>query len=171
MQRARIFLIARGDAGRNGLLLSCNDSAVPVTVMLPAEEPPLEGALRVLLGLPHETLAGTNLLNPLGLSRLRVESTRVEDGRAEIRLSGALRLTSWPCNSEWIRAQLEQTALQFQDIREVEFRIDDRPLSEWLERRVRSSPPGGTASLSDPLPPRAGPGEPAKGTEDPLGQR
>lgn len=131
-QRVRIFLISRGDGGRNGILLPCNDSAVPVTVMVPAEEPPLESALRSLFELDRAALQGSSLMHPLSHSRLSLVSAQIEQGRAEIRLTGQLRAAPWPCNRERIRAQLEQTALQFEEIRQVELYVDGRPLAELL---------------------------------------
>lgn len=134
-QRAHIFLIARADAGRTGKAVACGDSVVPVTVMLPAGEPPLRGALRVLLELRRDNLGGPELINPLVHSRLQVVSARIEDGRAEVHLRGELRPAPWPCNPPRIRAQLEETALQFDDVREAVFLVNGRPLNEVLERK------------------------------------
>jgi len=134
-QRARIFLIARADAGRTGKPVACGDSVVPVTVMLPAGEPPLRGALRVLLELRRDNLGGPELINPLVHSRLQVVSARIEDGRAEVHLRGELRPAPWPCNPPRIRAQLVETALQFDHVREAVFVVNDRPLDEVLQRK------------------------------------
>jgi hypothetical protein len=167
-QRVRIFLIARGDGGRNGILLPCDDSAVPVSVMLPAEEPPLEGALRVLLDLDQPTLRGTSLMHPLIHSRLSVVAVQTEEGRARIDLTGQLRAGSWPCNRERIRAQLEQTVLQFEEIRQVELFVDGRPLAELLETSR------GAPIAEAPEPSSAIPGaetEPRQGPSRPLRQR
>jgi len=131
-QRVRIFLISRGDGGRNGILLPCNDSAVPVTVMVPAGEPPLQGALRSLFELDRAALQGSSLMHPLFHSQLSLVSVEIEEGRAEIQLAGQLRAAPWPCNRERIRAQLEQTALQFEEIRQVELYVNGRPLAELL---------------------------------------
>lgn len=162
-QRVRIFLISRDDGGRNGILIPCNDSAVPVTVMLPAEEPPLPGALRVLLNLDPSALRGSSLMHPLLHSELSLVSIDIEDGRAEIRLTGRLRAAPWPCNRDRIRAQLEQTALQFEEIRQVELYVNGRSLAELL----------GTSQdpQSPQTPPETSPETPPGASSEPPGVR
>lgn len=179
-QRVKIFLIGVGDEGRRGSLLSCGDSAVPVTVMLPAEETPLDGALRSLVELPRSVMAETGLANTLVHSQLTLKSARVKEGRAEVRLEGTLRSVPSPCQRDRVRAQLELTVLQFPEIREVGIFIDDEPLDALLGRTPRSGvsafdrpgpsdPPstGSRESLGDP----AGLAEPSDGATEPPIER
>ena len=179
-QRVRIFLISREDGGRNGILIPCNDSAVPVTVMVPAGERPLQSALRVLFNLDPSALRGSSLMHPLLHSKLSLVSVDIDEARAEIRLAGQLRAATWPCNRDRIRAQLEQTALQFDEIRQVEMYVNGRPLSELLgPSRDPSSPqtPGGNAPGPSSEPPASmsgippGAGEPVERPAQPFGQR
>lgn len=138
-QRVKIFLIGIGDGGRRGALLSCGDSAVPVTVMLPADEPPLDGAVRALVQLPRSVAPG--LTNTLVHSRLTLASSQVEDGVAEIHLEGTLRFVPSDCQRERVRAQLESTVRQFPEVREVELFVNGEPLESILGRTPKSSAP------------------------------
>lgn len=173
-QRVRVFLISRNDGGQNGILIPCNDSAVPVTVMLPAEEPPLQGALRVLFNLDQAALRGSSLMHPLLHSKLTLVSVDIEEGRAEIHLAGELRAAPWPCNRDRIRAQLEQTALQFEEIRQVDLYVNGRPLAELLDAAQKPKSPGTSSGTpgSRPKPDiSAGASEPPQRPGHSLGQR
>lgn len=132
-QRVQIFLIALHDNGRNGRRVGCSDSVVPVTAMIDPGQPPVEGALRALLGLDREALGGPELTNPLFRSRLRLEGVEIWNGRAEVHLGGTLRV-SGICDPPRIRAQLTETALQFDEVGEVVLYLNGRPLDEALER-------------------------------------
>lgn len=167
-QAVRVFLVSRGDGGRNGILLPCNDSAVPVRVMLPADQPPVQGALRFLFDLDPRTLETAGLMHPLVHSQLSVVSVEIDEGRAKIHLTGRLRAAPWPCNRERIRAQIEQTALQFEDIRHVEVFVDGRPLAELLAAS-QPSPLSAAPEASSALP--GGAAEPLEGPGHPRRER
>lgn len=155
VHRQTIVLIARGDDGRKGEPVGCGDSAVPVTVMVPPGTEPLPGALRTLLELDRDSLAGPELLNPLFHSDLRLGSWSLDDGRAEVYLEGELRPSPWPCNALRVRAQLVGTVQAVEGIEEAAIFIDGVPLDRHLERLAPA--PGQPRTFRDTAPGRRGP--------------
>lgn len=121
-----IYLIALEDGGERGEEIGCGDSLVPVPVDLPPDVEPLQGAIEVLLAADEE-----GLYNALAQSDLQVDGFQVEDGEAIIALSGDF-LIGGTCDVPRVRAQLEETALQFDEVDGVEFLIDGDPLNAFL---------------------------------------
>jgi hypothetical protein len=133
-QRVRVFLIAPGDNGRAGHKVGCGDSAVPVEINLPSQEPGLEGALRALLALKERYQEPSGLSNPLyssALELVRVERQGAHGSDIRVYLKGYLERGD-ECDNPRILAELQETALQFPDVSRVQFFLDDRPLAEIL---------------------------------------
>jgi hypothetical protein len=133
-QKVRVFLISPGDQGRSGHKVGCGDSAVPVEIALPSKEPGLPGALGALLALKERYQEPSGLSNPLyssALQLVRIERRGAERGDARIYLKGYLEMGD-ACDNPRILAELQETVLQFKDIRSVQFFLDDRPLPEIL---------------------------------------
>jgi spore germination protein GerM len=64
-------------------------------------------------------------------SDIQLESATVENGLATINLSGDLELGG-ACDNPRVEAQIEQTALQFPTVDEVDIFLNGQPLEEVL---------------------------------------
>jgi len=127
----RVFLVALEDGGGSGEPIGCGDSLVPVTLMVEPAEGVLRASLTHLLALEEQDYGESGLYNALHASRLKVDVIRVENGAAEIHLSGHL-LAGGVCDGPRIIGQLSATALQFGDISDARFFINGLPLEEVL---------------------------------------
>ena len=76
----------------------------------------------------------SGLYNALYQSDLQVESISLENGKAEIYLTGTMMLGG-ECDNPRVEAQLKQTALQFSTVQEVSIYINGKLLSEVLSLR------------------------------------
>ncbi len=131
LTRTNIYLIAVGDAGESGDEIGCADSVVPVEVEVEPTLAPLTAALNRLLAIEGREYGESGLYNALHQSDLTLESVRIEDGEAVIRLSGTLVLGG-VCDEPRVRAQLRRTALQYKTVDRVSIFIDGTPLDELL---------------------------------------
>jgi len=127
----QIFLIALEDNGRSGKKIGCDDSVVPVQVETPYTRGVLRAALEELLSIRDRYYGQSGLYNALSQSNLKVERVVIEDGVATIHLSGTLILEG-TCDNPRVKAQIEETALQFSTVREVRVFVNDTPLDEIL---------------------------------------
>jgi hypothetical protein len=127
----RVFLVALGDAGVNGTGVGCRDSIVPTTVPIAPTIAPLRAALNTLLASSARTYPGTTYYNALNASDLDVASVAVVNGEAQIDLTGTL-VVGGACDVPRIRAQLEQTALQYNTVSSVAITVNGSPLDELL---------------------------------------
>lgn len=136
IDRAFIFLIGMGDAGRSGEEIGCGDSVVPVEVSLqPATTAPLSAVLRELLAIPDDFYRNTGLYNALDQSSLSLDSASIRsDGTAVVRLSGQL-LLGGTCDVPRVKAQLEKTILQFPTVSRAEITINGVPLDTALSQQ------------------------------------
>ena len=130
-QRVRVFLIAPGDNGRAGHKVGCGDSAVPVEINLPREEPGLEGSLRALLALKERYQEPSGLSNPLYSSALELVRVERQGNEARVDLKGYLERGD-ECDNPRILAELQETALQFPDVEHVTFYLGGQPLVKVL---------------------------------------
>jgi hypothetical protein len=130
-ERVRVFCIAVEDGGQSGRKVGCNDSVVPVEVNLPRPTAALEGALRALLDLRQRTEPTSGLYNALYASPLEVQRVERTGAQAKVYLDGYLELGG-ACDNARVLAQLQETALQFEDVQHVQFYLGGRPLSELL---------------------------------------
>ena len=129
--RVRIFCIALEDAGAAGRQVGCNDSVVPVEVTLPRSAPALEGALQALLDVDEQFEPTSGLYNSLYASPLRIQRVVRQGSQVQVVLDGYLELGG-ACDSPRVLAQLQETALQFEDVQHVYFYLDGKPLTELL---------------------------------------
>lgn len=127
----QVFLAALGGGGDSGDVIGCGDSLVPITLMVEPTEGALRASLTHLLALREQHLGESGLYNALYLSDLRVDEISVNNGAAEIRLSGSL-LSGGACDGPRIIGQLSATALQFDDISVARFFVNGLPLEEVL---------------------------------------
>jgi hypothetical protein len=134
MQNVEIFLIALEDNGQAGNKIGCGDSAVPVQVVIPATQGVLKASLQALLALKDQYYGESGLYNALYQSDLQVASVSLENRTAVVQLTGSL-LMGGECDAPRVAAQLEETALQFPSVTQVQIFINDKPLSEALSLR------------------------------------
>jgi len=133
-QTVKIFLIALEDNGQSGVLVGCGDSAVPVTVTIPPTQGVLRAALEKLLSAKQQFYGESGFYNALYQSDLELESVTIDQGKAIIHLTGTVMLGG-VCDSPRFEAQIEQTALQFSTVSNVEVFINDIPLEDVLSQQ------------------------------------
>lgn len=132
--RSQIFLIALEDNGQSSDMIGCNDSVVPVVVEFEPTVAPLTAVLEQLLALDEEFYGQSGLYNVFHQSNLAVASVDIEAGEAIVQLTGMLNLGG-VCDNPRVKAQLEQTALQFDTIDSATFYLNDEPLSAVLSEQ------------------------------------
>ena len=133
-QTVKIFLIALEDNGQSGVLVGCGDSVVPVTVTIPPTQGVLRAALEKLLSAKQQFYGESGFYNALYQSDLELESVTIDQGKAIIHLTGTVMLGG-VCDSPRFEAQIEQTALQFSTVSNVEIFINDSPLEDALSQQ------------------------------------
>lgn len=140
----QIYLVAL-DAEPEGSAdaIGCGDGLVPVTVELEGSGDPLVGALNELLSIRDEFYGQSGLYSALYQSDLEVAAVQYEGTTAIVALEGELMMGG-TCDTPRVRAQLEQTALQFDGVESVEFLINGDPLNEVIAGEpVQQPTPGG----------------------------
>lgn len=133
-QTVKIFLIALEDNGQSGTVVGCGDSVVPVTVTIPQTQGVLRAALEKLFSAKQQYYGESGFYNALYQSDLQVEGVNIIQGTATIRLTGNVVLGG-ACDAPRLEAQIEQTALQFSTVSEVEILIEDVPLEDVLSSK------------------------------------
>jgi len=133
-ERTNIYLIALGDKGESGKEIGCNDSVIPVEIPIEPTIAPLTAGLEALLAIDSRNYGQSGLYNALYRSDLTVESVDIRDSEAVIRLSGTFEIGG-TCDAPRVRAQLEETALQFSTVDSVSIFINGDPLETYLSRR------------------------------------
>lgn len=133
--KANIYLIAIEDNGTIGKKLETGDSVVPVEVELKQTDKPLKAALNELLKIKEQKYGESGLYNALYQSNLTVESAEIKDGEAEVHLSGNFKLGGVMDNPR-AKAQLEETAKQFDNVNSVKIYIGNKTIDEALSLKV-----------------------------------
>ncbi|HEX6270695.1 MAG TPA: GerMN domain-containing protein [Anaerolineales bacterium] len=133
-QTVKIFLIALEDNGQSGTLVGCGDSAIPVTVTIPRTQGILRAALERLLSAKQQFYGESGFYNALYQSDLQLRSVRIDQAKAILHLTGTVMLGG-VCDSPRVQAQIEQTALQFSTVTDVEVFLNDTPLEEVLSQQ------------------------------------
>jgi len=130
-QLVKIVLIALEDNGQAGTLVGCGDSAIPITVAIPPTQGVLRAALEKLFSAKNQFYGEAGYYNALYQSDLEVTGVTIEQGKAMIHLTGSVTLGG-VCDAPRVEAQIEQTALQFSTVNEVNVFINDVPLEDVL---------------------------------------
>lgn len=81
MLRVKVFLVARGDAGKSGKPIGCGDSIVAVERAIPRTSAVLTAALRELVSLHELTHRDSKLYNALYQSGLKVNTVSIVEGK------------------------------------------------------------------------------------------
>lgn len=129
--KVKIFLIGIDDNGASGIKIGANDSAIPVMVDIEPTKAPLKAALTKLLSLNEQMYGQSGFYHSLYQSDLEVKSVIIENGEALIELTGNLKLGGALDNPR-VKAQIEETALQFDSVKKVSVFIDGKKLDEVL---------------------------------------
>ena len=130
-QLVKIVLIALEDNGQGGTLVGCGDSAIPINVTVPPTQGILRAALEKLFSAKQQFYGESGYYNALYQSDLQVTGVTIEQGKAVIHLTGSVVLGG-VCDAPRVKAQIEQTALQFSTVNEVAVFINDVPLEDVL---------------------------------------
>jgi hypothetical protein len=130
----KIFLIAVNDGGAHGKTIGCNDSVVPVQVAITPTVGVLRAALNKLFEVKAQNYGDSGLYNALYQSDLGIESLAVVNGVAVMRLTGSL-VMGGECDSPRVKAQLEETALQFSTVSTTDITINGKPLDDVLSNK------------------------------------
>ncbi len=133
-QTVQIYMVAlEGDQA--GLeQFGCGDQLVAVDVVIQPTVAVLQAAITELLAVEDEYYGQSGLYNALYQSDLKIDKLGLQNGLASIYLTGDLVLGG-TCDSPRIQAQLEQTALQFSTINQVQVYINGTPLEEYLSQK------------------------------------
>lgn len=127
-----IHLIAIGDNGASGRKIGCGDSLIAIKVQIQPTLEVLRAALNELLALRgQKDYAGSGLYNALYQSNLSIESLNIVNREAIIRLKGSLVLGG-VCDNPRVKAQLEESALQFSTVDKASVFINGVPLDKLL---------------------------------------
>ncbi len=129
--RVKIFLIAIDDNGKSGKKIGCGDSVIAVDRNIAATQTPLAAALNELLAI-HDRLYGqSGLYNSLYQSTLKLDSATIVGGKATINITGKTQLGG-VCDNPRVKAQIEETALQFSAVTQVAVFINNIPIDQVL---------------------------------------
>lgn len=131
--RVKIFMVALNDAGKTGKKIGCDDSIVAIDRTIPMTQGVLTAALNELFSVHDKTVGTSGLYNALSQSTLRIDGINLVSGRATIQITGKL-VSGGVCDNPRIKAQIEETALQFPTVKSVAVTINgvaiDKVLSE-----------------------------------------
>ena len=136
-QRVNVFLIALDDNGVRGKKVGCGDSAISFERKVTPTKAVLKAAIDELLGLQEQTYGDGLLYNAMAGSKLRADTISIDGtGLAKIELSGAYRFTG-VCEDARFIAQVKETALQFESVREVKIFLNGKDLDNLYEAPTR----------------------------------
>lgn len=125
----KVFLIDI-DPNNTGLdVIGCGDHMAYLEYDMSASQDPVYDTLAELLTLDPNNYSG--YYNSLDNAQLTVNSLSVSNGVAEVYLNGTLSLGG-VCDNPRVKAQLEQTLLQFPNINSTEIYINSTPLDDFL---------------------------------------
>ncbi|HSL31456.1 MAG TPA: GerMN domain-containing protein [Anaerolineales bacterium] len=130
-QMIQIVLIELEGNGQSGPLVGCGDSAIPINVTIPRTQAVLRAALEKLFSAKQQFYGESGYYNALYQSDLRVDRVAIEQGTAVIHLIGSIVLGG-TCDAPRVQAQIEQTALQFSTVKDVEVFVNGTPLADVL---------------------------------------
>jgi len=126
----KIPMIAINDNGVSGLKIGCDDSVIMVDKPFIGRDA-LVQAYEELLAVRTYNYGESGLVDPLYQSTLTIKRIFLEDGIAHVYLEGAFMMGG-VCDIPRVQAQLEQTALQFPEVKSVQVFVNDKTLAEAL---------------------------------------
>jgi spore germination protein GerM len=126
----KVYLVAVDDNGKTGKKIGCSDSLVAVTRTIKPTLSPLKAALEELLRIPHDY--SKQLGNYWWGENLKVKSVSIRKGVATINISGEGPYVAGVCDEPRITSQIEETAMQFPNVKRVKVFVNGRPLAEAI---------------------------------------
>ena len=130
-QMVEIYLIGIGDNGQGGVLIGCGDSAIPVQVQIEPTQGVLKAAVEKLLSIKDQYYGQSGLYDALYQSSLQVQSVTINNGVANVQISGTMQLGG-ECDNPRVEAQLTNTVLQFPSVTSADIFINGKTLAEAL---------------------------------------
>ncbi len=125
-QRVNTYMI-----GLESGSVGCGDEVVTVRRDIPKTQAPLTAALNLLLAQKSQYYGESGLYNALYQSNLGIGSISRNGTAWTIGLTGSLALGG-VCDGPRVKAQLEQTALQFSTVKSVRYFVNGQPLESLL---------------------------------------
>lgn len=132
--RVKLFFVALEDKGKSGKKIGCDDSIVAIDRTMPTLPALLTATMRELFTIHDKTYGTSGLYNALAESDLKVESVSIINTRAEIRLTGSLKLGG-VCDGPRVDAQIKETALQFSTVKSVSVWVNGKTLDSLLSQK------------------------------------
>lgn len=130
-REVKVYLVASGDNGKRGKKVGCDDSLVPVTRRVSDTGSPLRAALQELLSIPPEPVDNPGLQNFWKGRNLSLRSVSIQKQTATILISGEV-FVAGICDEPRIVGQIEETARQFPNVKNVKVFIGKRTLAEAI---------------------------------------
>ena len=136
----RVYLVGVGDNGKSGKKIGCEDSLVASTVFINPGVAPLKAALEALLAIPPHAgkkailpnLQETPDLENFWKGRnLKVRSASIVNHTATIHISGEV-FVAGVCDEPRITSQIEATARQFPNVKNVKVFIGKQTLADAI---------------------------------------
>lgn len=134
IQSAKIYLIVPNDNGNLGKKIGCGDSVVAFA--LPphpntTDKSNIEQAYMELVSVKPEAYKNSGLINALENSSLALEKAEIIRDTVTVKLSGKVSLAGI-CDSPRFKAQLEEVALQFPEVKQVKILINGQDIDSLL---------------------------------------
>jgi hypothetical protein len=130
----KLFFVALEDNGKAGKKIGCNDSIIAVDRAIPETQGVLVAAFNELFSIREAQYGQSGLYNSLSQSKLKLESAAVINGVAMIKLTGGFQLGG-VCDNPRAKAQLEELALQFSTVKQVNITVNDISLDKVLSEK------------------------------------
>lgn len=124
----KLFFILLEGNGKFGKKIGCGDSVVPVVIAVEPTATPLRSAFEHLLAVKDDTYCQTGLRNALYQTSLTVQSATISGQTAVIKLVGDYT-DGGHCDTPRAKAQFEETALQFPNIKKVRIYVNGKLLT------------------------------------------
>jgi len=124
-----IFLVAGEKKENEG---KCKNKLVSIVREVDSDSSLLV-AYEMLFLEKEKEISPDRLYNSLYQSSIDVESVELNDGVAEVRLRGEIVMDG-VCDPVWMKEQLLSTALQFEEIKNVEIYINNAPIEDALSK-------------------------------------
>lgn len=131
LKKVKIFFIGIEDNGESGKKVGATDSVIPVTIDIEPTKAPLKAALSRLLSIDEQMYGQSGFYHSLYQSDLEIQSVVIKEGEATIKLTGSLKLGGALDNPR-VKAQIEETALQFDSVKKVTVFINGKEIDDVL---------------------------------------
>jgi hypothetical protein len=132
--KAKMYLVKLNDDGLNGIKVGCGDSLVFIERFTPSGSSALITNLQALLNLKTQIEPNTSYYNAVYQSSLHIDSATIDNGLAEVRLSGTVQLGG-VCDDPRFTEQLRQTVLNSPGVMTADITINGQTLEQITSGR------------------------------------